>query len=106
MAKYLISPVEILRAVAKQRPKCRIDKISEIIGEDKAAVLLEKFAGQSLNFPARSTLWRIAKAEYIKRELSRKQRKERKERIRKLARILGMSKPAILRTFESKKYCE
>ena len=68
MSKQLISPVEIVPAVAKHRPRSRIDELSEILGEDKAAYLMLKFNGESLHFPCLSTLNRIAKAEYIRKE--------------------------------------
>ena len=106
--RYLVSPAEIARAVARQTKSDHISRIIELVGEDRAGLLLLKFAGEGINFPRKSSLWRVAKSEYIQKELKpfRKNPQEFKRRVRKLSKLLKMSKPSIERTFEKGKYCE
>jgi len=108
MSKQLISPFEILSAVSKQRPHSHLKEISQLFGEDKAALLMLKMNGKSLHFPQLSTLNRIAKAEYIKKELRylRRDNIDFNKKVKKLARMLKMSKPAVIRTLERGSYSE
>jgi hypothetical protein len=106
--RYLVSAGEIARALARQSKSDHISRIIELVGEDRAGLLLLKFAGESISFPRKSSLWRIAKAEHIQKELMpfRKNPHEFKVRVRKLSRLLKMSKPAIVRTFKLGRYNE
>ena len=106
--RYLVSPAEIAHALSKRSKNDHIRRIIELVGEDRAGLLLLKFAGETISFPRKSSLWRIAKAEYIQKELRpfRKNPHEFKIKVRKLSRLLKMSRPSVIRTLESGRYSE
>ena len=106
--RYLVSPAELAHAMAEQSKSDHICRIIELVGEDRAGLLLLKFAGETISFPAKSSLWRIAKSEFIQKELKpfRKNPHEFKMRVRKLSRLLKMSRPSIIRTLRACRYHE
>lgn len=108
MTKYSISPIELIPIVSKERKNTRLDRISELLGRDKAAALMMEFAGQPLYFPRRTTLWRFAKPLIIRRELRyiQKDTPEFRKKIRELSRVLKTSKSSIIRMYESGRYSD
>ena len=107
MAKYLVNPEAILKALERERPNLPIRKICQTIGEDRAFLLLEQLQGRQLYFPSRQTLLNINKSEYIQAELKKiKDKTDFSEKVKKISRMLGMSRSAVIRTFMSGRYCE
>ena len=107
MTKYLVNPELILKALERERPNLPVKKICKAIGDDRAFLLLEKFHGQQLYFPSRQTLLNINKSEYIQAELKRVTDKaEFAEKVKKISRMLSMSRSAVIKTFVGNKYHE
>ena len=107
MMKYLVTPELILKALERERPNLPIQKICKTIGEDRAFLLLEQFQGKHLYFPSRQTLLNINKSEYIQAELKNiKDKSDFADKVKKISRMLGMSRSAVIRTFMSNRYNE
>ena len=107
MAKYLVNPELILKALERERPNLPIRKICQTIGEDRAFLLLEHLQGQQLYFPSRQTLLNINKSEYIQAELKKiKDKTDFAEKVKYISKMLGMSRSAVIRTFMCNKYHE
>jgi hypothetical protein len=107
MAKYLVNPETILKALERERPNLPIRKICKTIGDDRAFLLLELFQGQHIYFPSRQTLININKSEYIQAELKKiKDKSDFAEKVKKISRMLSMSRSAVIKTFVGKKYHE
>ena len=107
MTKYLVSPELILKALERERPNLPIKKICQTIGDDRAFLLLEQLQGQHIYFPSRQTLLNINKSEYIQQELKNiKNKAEFAEKVKKIGRMLSMSRSAVIKTFVGNKYHE
>ena len=108
MIKYLVSKEEVLKAFLKEKPDSKINEIYRTIGDIATFALLEKMESQVVYFPSRTKLQRLNKMLYIRKEL--KERHENKEefskRVKEIAKLLGMTESAVVRTFMSEKYCE
>lgn len=107
MAKYLVNPETILKALERERPNLPIKKICKTIGDDRAFLLLEQLQGQHIYFPSRQTLLNINKSEYIQQELNKiKDKAEFAEKVKRISKMLGMSRSAVIKTFVGNKYHE
>ena len=105
--KYLVNPALILKALERERPNLPIRKICQTISEDRAFLLLEQLQGRHIYFPSRQTLLNINKSEYIQMELKKiSDKSEFAEKVKKISRMLGMSRAAVIRTFMNGRYCE
>lgn len=106
--RFLIDHSTLATAVAKAFKGDEISKLIEIVGSERAGVLLLELQGRAIHFPRRSGLWRTVKTEFIMKELKplKKGSPEFKKKVRQLSELLEISRPSVRRTFSGKKYCE
>ncbi|MDH4219662.1 MAG: hypothetical protein OEZ31_09950 [Nitrospirota bacterium] len=105
--EQLVNEIEIFRAFIRANPSSKLKEMAEVIGEDKVAVLMRKYAGRTIQFPTLSTQNRFSIVAYVTREL----RYERKgavyeKRVEKLARLYRKTKNSIKLIHETKTYHE
>jgi len=96
--KFIIPPVKILKEIERERPRTRLTELAALVGEENAAAIMIAFSGDSIHFPRMSSINKIMKEKYVKRELKglHKGKNGYDEKVNHLAELFSVTRDTIL----------